>query len=201
MESRARPRPSIASGSLESPPAAFHNAALTTIGAGRAVKHDDGSPPRRDRPHEALHRLVARAYPYSSTRSCQTRCTVKTGVELVGDRRAIDRRGKPRGADPENGVAGFASDPANVWPHLGRRPPHDRWRLPAATPQSRGPYWPPLPGAAGRTGRSSRGERPPPLRCDGSSIGARGGRESAAVSASSGKWASTSLEERSSQDV
>ena len=62
------------------------------FGAGRAVKDADGSARRRDRPHEPLHRLVARAVAVLLDQVLPDPLQAQTGVELLGDRRAIHAR-------------------------------------------------------------------------------------------------------------
>ena len=60
------------------------------------MKHADGSARRRDRPHEALHRLVARAVAVLLDQVLPDALQAQTGVEFLGDRRAIHRGAEPR---------------------------------------------------------------------------------------------------------
>ena len=88
---------------------------------------------------------------------------------------AIDRGGEPPARrEPGNVLAGFASEPANVLAafesssadrssEIGRR----------RADQSRGTFWPHLPGASHRSRSPFRGARRSRLRCGGSSSRAR----------------------------
>ena len=65
------------------------------LGAGRAVEDPDGSARRCDRPREPFHRFVARPVPVLLDEVLPDALQAQTGVEFLGDRRAIARRGEP----------------------------------------------------------------------------------------------------------
>ena len=69
------------------------------FGAGRAMKDADGSTRRRDRPYEPFHRFVTRAVPVLLDEVLPNALHGQTGVEFLGDRRAIERRGEPPARD------------------------------------------------------------------------------------------------------
>jgi hypothetical protein len=66
------------------------------LGAGRAVKHADGSPRRRQRPHKPFHRFVAGAVPVLLDEVLPDPLQAQTDVEFLENGGPIDRRGEPR---------------------------------------------------------------------------------------------------------
>ena len=65
------------------------------LGPGRTVKDADGAASWRDRPHKPFHRFVARAVPVFLHEVLPDPLHTQTGVELLGDRGAIESRGEP----------------------------------------------------------------------------------------------------------
>ena len=61
------------------------------LGSGRTVKDTNGSPHRRHRPHKPFHRFVTRAVPVFLDEVLPDPLHTQTGVELLGDRGAIER--------------------------------------------------------------------------------------------------------------
>src|SRR5215207_8847205 len=66
------------------------------FGPRSTVEDADGSPRRGDRPHEPLHRFVTGAVAVLLDEVLPDPLQAQTRVELLGDRRAVRRRGEPR---------------------------------------------------------------------------------------------------------
>src|SRR6185503_6856395 len=87
-----RPSPLACRGVQRGRPAEEINLAF---GPWCAVKDADGSaPPGRNRPHEPLHRLVARPVAVLLDQVLPDPLQAQAGVEFLRDRRAIDPRGE-----------------------------------------------------------------------------------------------------------
>ena len=152
------------------------------FGPGGAMKDAHGPTRRRDRPHESLHRLVARAVAVLLDQVLPDPLHAQARVELLGDRLAIDGGAEPR--PRRRAGERFGRFWLRAGEHFGRfcilgRPADRRirrWRRsePGNVLAAFARRW-------RSYRRSFRGAHRSPLRCGGNSSRAREGRGFAAV--------------------